>query len=508
MILRFIKRILDALFVVFFGVLCFFMVFRVPTAIFAAYIALSLVLVYRIRSKGFVFFLALGSFLIRFAYISIVKTPLESDFKLLYEAAVLFSQGDYSFSELVYFRDWAYQTGFVIYQGLVVKLFGPDGSIWALKILNCLWNTGITLLIYLIAGNFFKERSSRLASVLYMGFVFPITFVSVLSNQHISTFFILLGLYFLMDQKLIRMKPLPRGLLAGLFIALGNIMRPDALLVMVSLAGYFLILLLRPGNGKQRLERLMQCLAVFLVYLAVNSLASQAIIRSGVNTEGLRNNNFYWKFVVGLNYEHRGGYNEDDYLLIYGSGLTEEKREELEKQVILERLGMGPKKFASLFMQKIQFFWCDSALDWSYGHILRANKVFYLLSNPVKFSDVDAVLKDLNELFIYTAMLLSLLGVFARRKEEKDDRLAIPAALLLISFVVYLLIEVQPRYAYLQQPFLFILSGMGLDFLSDRLDVSTLRMIWEKLKGKAGQESIDYKGRKNDTITRHKSMDN
>lgn len=508
MILRLIRRLLDAFFVVFFGVTCLLMAFRVPTVIFIAYVALSLVLVYKVKGKGFVVLLVFGSFLIRLAYICIVDTPLESDFQLLYEAAVLFSKGDYSFSRLVYFKDWAYQTGFVIYEGIIVKLFGPSGGIMALKILNCFWNTGITLLIYLIARNFFKERSSRLASVLYMGFVFPVTFVSVLSNQHISAFFILLGLYFFVDRKLTRMKSVPRGVLAGLFIALGNIMRPDALLVMVSLAAYFFIVVLRAGNRRQRLERLMQCLAVFLVYLAINGLASQAIIRSGVNDAGLSNNNFLWKFVVGLNYEHRGGYNEDDYGLIYGSGLSEEKRDELEKQMILERLGMGPLKLASLFMQKIQFFWCDNALDWSYGHILRANKVFYLLGGPVKFSDIDAVLKDLNELFIYTAMLLSLIGVFARRREEKDERLAIPVALLLISFVVYLLIEVQPRYAYLQQPFLFILSGLGLDFLSDRLDVSVLKMAWEKLRGKTKQESVDFIGRKNDRITHHKSMDN
>ena len=61
-------------------------------------------------------------------------------------------------------------------------------------------------------------------------------------------------------------------------------------------------------------------------------------------------------------------------------------------------------------MLKIQTMWCDSALDWSYKHILMSNKVVYLFSNPVKFSDIDAVLKDLNELYIYTAIGLSLLG--------------------------------------------------------------------------------------------------
>lgn len=483
MVLKLIKKSLAFFFVVFIGAICFLMIFRVPTAIYLAYVVLSLFLVYRTSGKSFIILLVLGSFLIRLAYISIIDTPLESDFKLLYEAAVLFSRGDYSFNQYYYFKEWAYQTGFVIYQGIVVRIFGQAGGIIALKVLNCFWNTGITLLIYLIARNFFKEQSSRLVSVLYMGFIFPVTFVSVLSNQHISTFLILLGLYFLIDQRLIRMRPLPRGLIAGFLLALGNILRPEALIVMSSLLAYFLILLLRAGNRRQRMERIMQGLAVFLIYLAVNSLASQAIIESGINPEGLKNNNIYWKFVVGLNYESKGRYNEQDEKLIERGILPMEEMKELEKNLIRERLGIGPFKMANLFLQKIQTFWCDSALDWSYNHILRPNKPVRLFFNPVRFSDIDAVLKDLNELFIYTAMTLSLLGMITRRKSLMDDGLVIPAAILVVSFVIYLFIEVQPRYAYLQQPFLFILGGAGWDFLSDRLNAATLKPVWERLRG-------------------------
>ena len=114
MVLSFIKRILTCTFLIFFGVIFFLMVFRMPTVIFIAYVALASVLVNRIGDRGFIIFIILGSFLIRLAYISIINTPLESDFKLLYDAAVLFSQGDYSFSQQVYFQEWCYQTGFVI----------------------------------------------------------------------------------------------------------------------------------------------------------------------------------------------------------------------------------------------------------------------------------------------------------------------------------------------------------------------------------------------------------
>ena len=481
MVLSFIKRILTCTFLIFFGVIFFLMVFRMPTVIFIAYVALASVLVNRIGDRGVIIFIILGSFLIRLAYISIINTPLESDFKLLYDAAVLFSQGDYSFSQQVYFQEWGYQTGFVIYQGMVVRVFGQAGGITALKVLNCFWNTGITLLVYLIARNFFSEKPSRLASVLYSGFVFPITFVSVLSNQHISTFLILLGLYFLMDQRLIRMKLVPRGLIAGFLLALGNIMRPEGLVVVTSLMVYFLVLFFSADKKWRRMERIAQCLVVVLIYLAVNSMASQAIIKSGINDQGLKNNNVYWKFVVGLNYESKGSYNEKDYKLMYESNLSLEEKKELQKDLILKRLRIDPLKLVNLFMVKIQTMWCDSALDWSYKHILMSNRVVYLFSNPVKFSDIDAVLKDLNELFIYTAIGLSLLGMLTRWKSQMKDGLLIPVTILVISFVIYLFIEVQPRYAYLQQPFMFILSGAGLEILLCRINAFNLKQVWARL---------------------------
>ena len=92
MVLSFIKRILTCTFLFFFGVIFFLMIFRMPTVIFIAYVALASVLVNRIGQE-FIIFIILGSFLIRLAYISIITTPLESDFKLLYDAAVLFSPG-------------------------------------------------------------------------------------------------------------------------------------------------------------------------------------------------------------------------------------------------------------------------------------------------------------------------------------------------------------------------------------------------------------------------------
>ena len=72
------------------------------------------------------------------------------------------------------------------------------------------------------------------------------------------------------------------------------------------------------------------------------------------------------------------------------------------------------------------------------------------------------------------------------------DELLIPVTILVISFVIYLFIEVQPRYAYLQQPFMFILSGAGLEILLYRLNGFNLKQAWARLWkcAKEGSEGV------------------
>ncbi|MBE6153707.1 MAG: hypothetical protein E7166_05740 [Firmicutes bacterium] len=107
--------------------------------------------------------------------------------------------GDTSFNNSTYFNLWAYQIGFVTYQTLLLKICN---SVFFLKIVNCIISSSICVLIYLISKEFVKEKSAQIVSIIYSFLVFTISYTSVLSNQHISTFLIYLSLYILIAKKL------------------------------------------------------------------------------------------------------------------------------------------------------------------------------------------------------------------------------------------------------------------------------------------------------------------
>ena len=72
---------------------------------------------------NFSVFLFALSLLIHGAAVALLTTPIESDFALQYEASQQFARGDYSFQETAYFQRWGYQTGLVIWQGTLLKLW-------------------------------------------------------------------------------------------------------------------------------------------------------------------------------------------------------------------------------------------------------------------------------------------------------------------------------------------------------------------------------------------------
>jgi 4-amino-4-deoxy-L-arabinose transferase-like glycosyltransferase len=70
--------------------------------------------------------------------------------------------------ELDYFHYWPYQSAFVAWMALFIRLFGADVVFF--KLTNCLFSALSTLLVYLLAKRFASEWGARVASSWYWRF--------------------------------------------------------------------------------------------------------------------------------------------------------------------------------------------------------------------------------------------------------------------------------------------------------------------------------------------------
>lgn len=385
------------------------------------------------------------------AVILLVGAQPVQDFNTMYTAAQELAQGGRGYLDNIYFFNWAYQTGFVVYESLILRLFGP-GQL-PLQVMNSIWLGGIGILVYRIALRLLPRKAAVAASVLYAVYPAPYFLAAVLTNQHIAAFFFYLALYLLVRRE--ELSP-PQAALAGAVIALGNVMRPiGVILVLAALCWRAGRLLLGIEKGRARAAGALVLLAVS--YQAVFSLFSGAVAWSGINPEGLVNNQPMWKFVLGLNQESSGTWNRADYEAYLF--LPTQQADQAMRETVKARLEAGPAALGRLAVRKSAVMWGDNEyMFWGFGHLDGQKKL-----GPLTVDQYTQVLARGDKGVYIAAFALALAGaaVLLRRGTRGGPALLL-AFLLCGYYAVHLIVEVQSRYRYFLMPAVFLLAGVGL----------------------------------------------
>ena len=410
--------------------------------------AVILFITLKFNIKKFPLLLFICSIIIRLIVVLFMNFPQVSDAKTLLEAAESFSIGDYSFSNLKYFTVWGYQTGFVIYEGLILKIISNP---FILKTLNIIFSSVLTLFIYFVGKKITSEKTAKIASLLYMIFPYHLYMNSVLLNHQIATLLMYIGILFIIKDN----KKLTDYIYAAIFISVGNIMRPEGIVVIFSIILYEIFKL-----KKDKILDVSKKVFVFLViYFLIGNVSSILVQKTGINDEGLKNNNPMWKFVLGFNHESCGYYTEDDekYLM--------DKEKEVE--LVRERIFSNPIKTIGLLGCKVNRFWLQSEL--TAKNDMYQEKTFNIMGLNIRFSFVEKIASGFNSCVYLITLFAAAIGLFIKRKEIIKSNSLIFVILMMVTFGVYLLIEIQPRYAYFIHISIFILSCYGYEYMVKKI---------------------------------------
>lgn len=383
------------------------------------------------KNKLFYIMLFIIAFSIRLIVLLLLDIQPFSDFKTLLNASENLANGTNILNESSYFIDWAYQTGFVLYQTLILKIFN---SVFALHILDCLFTSGICLLIYMI-GTLINKNNNKLPSILYCLYIFAITYTGVLTNQHIFTFLTLVTIYLLLKKtKFDKYK----NIIIGLLLGLANLLRPEGIVILAAILVYRIFQI---KSKKDIKTTFVGFLVLLISYFAVMHISAFTIKITNINKNGLNNNDPLWKFVCGSDYESTGGYSE--------RGLSVIGDRELEKSFIIENYkSLNFTSLLRFLKNKAKVFWTTDSYFWVFSEL--QNKGFSIN----KFVIYDSALYA----FILISVIFSLIAGIKNQNEGKNLLIAI----LLVNFIVYLLIEVQARYSYTAKAIIFILAGDGI----------------------------------------------
>lgn len=382
------------------------------------------------------------AFFCRFIILNILKIEPYSDYYTLLTAAECLAGGKNIMAESPYFQMWGFQTGFVLYQAVILKLFQTE---MMLHLLDCIYTSLICVWVYFMGKDLWKA-DQKLPSILYAGYLFGIAFTGVLSNQHLYNFLVLLGIWLWLRNDC-KEKPCWRVyFVVAILLSLAHIIRTETILILLAI---FLYELLKIRKKEEILIFAKKLILLLGAYIVISQGANYLVKVTGLNPSGLENKNMLWKFVCGADYESGGRYSER------GGEWIGDK--EAEKQFILDSYAsLTPIQWLDFFGKKINNFWTQDSYQWFSKTMeetdQQENGFSRLFVSSVKFVD------GMGYLFVF---FFALIPMEKARKQGGTTR-DFFIYLLFIHFFVYLVIEVQPRYAYLARILLFILATDGL----------------------------------------------
>lgn len=417
-------------------------------------VSISLLLVFasyfvdkHFTKKEYITILIVLSFCLRFMWIMIFPTQPVSDFQIMYDSALQASKGIFEFANSNYYTSWVYQLGFTMYEAAIIKIFGE--SIFILKLLNILYSTATCILIYLITLKIFNEKSARIAGLVYAFNIPNIFFISVLTNQYLSTLLFLLAFYLLLS-KWKNLKSI--GIWIGVLLSIGNIIRPLGAVLLIAVVLYMFLNRFIGKSSEEKKSSIRITAIVIATYYMVFFLISALFIAGGVTEYQLGNRDPQWKFVVGLNVETNGGYSQSDADLVQKYPVGAE-RKQFEMSLIKERVE-DKEQLLKLFFNKFSIMWgdLDNSSFWSLGELNR--------------DDVNAPLQEYDRyMFIITTIfvLIALLNLIIKQDYSNYTIFS----LFIIGYVlIHLGIEIQLRYRFEIIPSLTIFQGFGIALVS------------------------------------------
>lgn len=415
------------------------------------------------------------SLAVRVFLVATIPTKPDSDFFVMYEAARSAAVGNFSWTHDQkayggYFYQYGYQIPFVLYEAVILWLFR---SILALKLFNVLFMVGANYLLYRIGKLYLAETAALCVAFLYAILPDTLFYTTVLTNQHISLFFLLMGVLLLL-----RAERWWDFVLAGVSLTASDLMRPESVVILTAYLCCGALRCIQSPNLTTLKRVALSLVPVLVCYWLIKSLAEGLLVWTDIAPYGIQNRVPEWKFILGLgNVEGHGTWNAD---LEHIFNMDSAGRRTVTAELILNLLRRPIAEILDFFIGKLRVFWSNhESFYWAFNGTDPNLLILPGLELPL-FSVANLEWCGAGmQMLVYLLALPTPLLLWKDGKRHGEVLFFV--AVVCVVICVFLLIEIQPRYRLFVDPFWLLLDGVTLERLTllrfPRVGIRTFELL-------------------------------
>lgn len=427
--------------------------FLTPVSLLPAALIAVLVFCSKYKQEKWILWLIVifaAAFAARLLFIRIWPMTPMSDAKMEYEFSEQLSNASVRrwhelFAANTYYYDvWCMHVPHVVYTVICMRLLG--NNVFSLQVVNMLFSSLTCVFAAMCGEGLSGSKRAGILAGLFMAFHTTTLFMACfLVNQHVSTCFFLASMYLIIKQPF--KSEAVNFVISGILLATGQLMRPEMYIVVIAVFCMFIYDIITKAASKERgltkkdAAMLAGRFLCFLVsFFVVMGIANAALLRLGWVNNSILESKLEYKFMIGLNQETEGRFQESDYPLAAD--------DEAVKELLQERLS-GPVDTATLMIKKLCFQFSSYNYWW-----LQAEK-----GGNIRQYVIDHIFEPLTQSYMFIVFLFYL-AASVRSFKIEDRRLALLNIILTGYLCAFALMEVQQRYAYITIPVVVILASL------------------------------------------------
>lgn len=415
---------------------------------------------YLSREKS-IFYILLIAFIIRLAWILIIRTAPISDFQLMYEAGKNVANGNYScFYGNNYFSRFPHDTITVLYYSLFFRIV--KNPLFLIKFMNIIYQTFTVYMIYNISKITYNKKIANISAILITIFSPFIMYCSETMAENMAIPLFLVGVYLFI--KYIDNDNILTLIFSTVFLGIGNFFRPVGIIFLIAFILYYITKKIIYYKSKNILKYLY-IFIIIIGFLMPKIIISNLLVTNNILEKQLWNGGepVIMNILKGTNLDSIGAWSEEDSLIPEESN----HNNELMKEKAIERI---KSRFTnSNFIQIILFYLKKIVLQWGIGDFgaydWTVAKGIYLTPKITLF--LTPIAYTISSIYYLYLISLSVIGLKNISNNKINDKVLFYYLILLGFIGFYLLTERQPRYAFVCS-WIFVLTASNAFYKSDK----------------------------------------